>query len=262
MDFVLFSLLHQTTKTLKEIAKALGYYRGLFVESTGDTTVSIKADILFVEGIPLQNVDLTLDLNTTGANGRDGGDLASGDIWFIFVITDDIGSNIASYASKTTASPENLSLPSGYTKARLISFCSLSSATSMWPFSQRDCDYFYGSPKPTLAENTTISTDVVSYSVYNFAPYEICNEVILDIHAEGTSDTTADVITVQQTISATGLIVERGKTDGFHEEGFENDFVRLRIAVPISSQDYDIEFYSGTGNNTTTIYVAGAKLKI
>jgi len=88
----------------------------LRVTVTGDTGVDVDVDFITVfdasgNGRGLRNVDLSLSLASTGANGRDGGSEAANTWYAVYVIYNPTTNTVAGLLSTSATSP---TLPSGY----------------------------------------------------------------------------------------------------------------------------------------------------
>ena len=95
-------------------------YQNLKINTTANNSTSVSCDSVILENssgtlIRVNNVSVTLDATTTGANGLDTGSLATQKAYHVYIISN--GSTTASLASLSSTSP---TLPSGYTyKARV-----------------------------------------------------------------------------------------------------------------------------------------------
>lgn len=97
-------------------------YSNLRINVTGNATVDVDADFLTVfdssgNGRGLRNVDLTLNLGNSGANGRDTGSEAANTWYAAYVIFNPTTGTTAGLFSTSGTSP---TLPSGYTFARRV----------------------------------------------------------------------------------------------------------------------------------------------
>jgi hypothetical protein len=96
-------------------------YKALIIKngSNPDDAIDIDAVYLSVEGYTDTDIDLTVDCTGTGANGIDTGALGASTLYYVFGIYNVTTSTMAGLVSASATSP---TMPSGYTKKRLIGF--------------------------------------------------------------------------------------------------------------------------------------------
>jgi hypothetical protein len=86
---------------------------------TPNTQVDVNFDGLNIDGYYATNADLTINCATTGANGLDTGSLAADTWYYVWAIADTTNLVTAGLMSLSATAP---TLPSGYTKKRLIGY--------------------------------------------------------------------------------------------------------------------------------------------
>jgi hypothetical protein len=96
-------------------------YKALITKNgaSPDDAIDIDAVYLSIEGYTDTDIDLTVDCTGTGANGIDTGSLGASTQYYVFGIYNVTNSTMAGLVSASATSP---TMPSGYTKKRLIGF--------------------------------------------------------------------------------------------------------------------------------------------
>lgn len=114
-------------------------YSNLRIDVTGNATVDVDADFLTVfdssgNGRGLRNVDLTINLGNSGANGRDTGSEAANTWYAVYVIYNPTTDTVAGLLSTSGTSP---TLPSGYTFARRVGWVRNDGSSNLFRTRQR-----------------------------------------------------------------------------------------------------------------------------
>jgi len=107
--------------------------QNLKIDWKSNSTVDIDADYLFVEGYRLSDIDLTVDIAASGANGLDTGDEANSTWYSLWVIYNPDDVLTASLISASATSP---TLPTGYTKKRRVGWVYNNSSGNILQFYQ------------------------------------------------------------------------------------------------------------------------------
>ncbi|OHB77370.1 MAG: hypothetical protein A2Z34_11550 [Planctomycetes bacterium RBG_16_59_8] len=87
------------------------------VATESDNKLDITADVLTVEGVRLENVALSANIEATGAGGLDSGSEAANTWYYVFVIANNDGTSWNGLLSTSSTSP---TMPSGFTKKRRV----------------------------------------------------------------------------------------------------------------------------------------------
>lgn len=102
-----------------------GGYRNLRITVTSATAVDVDADAITLENSDgesyrAKNVDLTLGMGSTGANGRDAGSEAADEWYSVWVIYNPTTDTVAGLLVDKDTAEGSITMPSGYTfKARV-----------------------------------------------------------------------------------------------------------------------------------------------
>src|SRR3972149_2422301 len=73
--------------------------------AAANNKVDITADVLTVEGIRLENVNVSADITASGAGGLDTGAEAANTWYYVFVIANDSGTSTNGLLSTSSAAP-------------------------------------------------------------------------------------------------------------------------------------------------------------
>lgn len=127
------------------------YSQGVIIEnnaSTPNTKIDANADVLSIENISVTSVDLTIDCSSTGANKLDAGSLAADTWYYVWAIYDPSTTTTAGLISTSATSP---TMPTGYTKKRLIGYCKTNASTATFDKFIQFGNNFYHDTRVTLA---------------------------------------------------------------------------------------------------------------
>ncbi|HAM57311.1 MAG TPA: hypothetical protein DCQ64_18640 [Candidatus Rokubacteria bacterium] len=122
--------------------------------ATPTTKLDVTADRLSVEGAIKATYSVTIDATTTGANALDTGALANNTLYYVWAIRNPSTGTFAGLASTSESSP---SMPTGYTKKRLLGAFRTDGSAQFLDGIQRDNIFFYTTPF-LVATNTTVTT--------------------------------------------------------------------------------------------------------
>lgn len=88
---------------------------------TPDTRIDVAADVLTVEGIRLENVNVSADITVSGVGGLDTGGEDSDKWYYIWVIANGAGTSVNALLTKEGSASEFAPvMPFGYTKKRRV----------------------------------------------------------------------------------------------------------------------------------------------
>ena len=128
-------------------------WSNLVVSRASVTAVDIDADYLDVEEYALTSVNLTATITTSGANGLDTGSEASSTFYSVWVIYNPATQTAAALLSASHTSP---TMPSGYTKKRLVGFAHNNGSSDIEEFRVIGDEYFHdGTPGTTFSAAPT-----------------------------------------------------------------------------------------------------------
>jgi hypothetical protein len=92
--------------------------------ATPNTQIDLDADRVMIEGYQVDGLDVTIDITTTGTNGRPSDESQTNSVfWYVWAIYNPTSSTAAGLLSQkygTDRGGTNPTLPSGYTKKRLL----------------------------------------------------------------------------------------------------------------------------------------------
>ena len=135
-----------------------GSFKNLKVTRPSVTTVTVTADKLVIGGIIIDNVNVTANISSSGANGLMAG-LSEGNKWYyIWIIRKSSDGTVA--AILTESSTTIGTLPTGYDQYALVSAVH-NTAGDFVDFIQQGRDYFY-----TAAGVPTVATGVVGSAAW------------------------------------------------------------------------------------------------
>jgi len=167
-----------TSGTLSSgVVQVMPRNEGLIVEYKSATTVDIDADYLTVYdtnnyGVVLSNVNLTMTITSTGANGRsvseNSGSETASDWYHLWVIYN--GSTTACYGTLSASESAVLSdLPSGYTHLKYVGAIYNDSSSNLEGMYQVDNDVAILNANSTIVSAADIS-NITSYNIATFLP--------------------------------------------------------------------------------------------
>ena len=125
--------------------------------------VDVTADVISVEAVVLTNVSWTIDIQASGADGLDTGSEATSTWYYIWAICNDDGSSEAGLLSTSSSSP---TLPTGYTKKRLIGAVYNDSSGDFRNFLQIGKTVYYNSRYTVVSTCSASSWTAVDVSAY------------------------------------------------------------------------------------------------
>lgn len=189
--------------------------RDLVIECTNNTQVVIKQDSRAGsddgQAILHAASDLTLDITTSGKNGLDTGAEASDTWYYIWMIYNPGTQETAGLLSASSSSP---TLPSGFTKKRLVGAVRNNGSSNFRQFLQTDTDVDYFEQETLLSAGS--ATSYTALSLASMMPTSLSPTASINGKA-GTSGG-----------SGTG-VVSRVSLDG------TNKYVQLNVAASASS---------------------------
>lgn len=238
--------------------------RGLYITNNAvspDDTVDITCDLARLwdasgeTGGVAQNISVSVDFTTTGANALDAGSVGTDETWALWLIGKQSADNglistIAGLASSSYTSP---SLPATYTHKRLIGFVSIDGAGDIRKFDQADHLYFYGE-KQEIASTSGNHDDLTDVSVW--VP-SVCNQAF--VWAWGDSPGSAEGVIY--------LYVE-GQDRSDNAVAFADDDVdkgqetHLSGWMPCPGQNIGWKCYNSVATTALKVYVMGVVFPI
>lgn len=138
----------------------------LVIATTGNATVDIDAvQVALTDGTNVRvvkNVDLTVNLGDTGANGRDTGAEAPSAWYFFYVIYNPTTNTVAGLGSLSATAP---TLPPGYTYARLVGAARNNASSNLLGMIQRgaQAQYTGGPIEFATGTNAGAAISIASY---------------------------------------------------------------------------------------------------
>ena len=140
---------------------------GLKVLVTGNAAVDVDADAATVfaadgRAYTLRSVDLSLNLASTGANGRDGGSEAANTWYHVFIIYNPATNAVAGLLSASATAP---TLPSGYTAWRLVGAVRNNGSSNLFRTLKRGNRTVY-----LLGTNPTVHRSMAAGAAGSFSP--------------------------------------------------------------------------------------------
>jgi len=155
----------------------LASYKGLVITTPADNqSVTVTADKVVVSNnqdvsVVLSSVSLTVNLDTSGANGLDNGSLAANTGYFLYVIYN--GPVTAGLASTSATAPV---MPSGYTYKALVGWCTTDNTSSPFnveEFTQRDDEFAWMTPQKVFDGTMSTSTSAIDLSAGGALGYAV-----------------------------------------------------------------------------------------
>lgn len=181
-----------------------GGFKNLVITVTGNSTATITADALTLEDASgrayrAKNVNLTLNLASTGANGLDTGSETASTWYSLWVIFNQANSTLACLASISATSP---TLPAGYTYQARFGWLRNDASSNLWRTIQKGnhAHIVVGTNptgSPIIASGTAGSPTTptwVALSISSFVPptaSTICLGIVATIQ---TSDNTGAMV--------------------------------------------------------------------
>lgn len=142
-----------------------GIYKGLKVLRATASTVDIDIDELIVsdgtDNSLLKNVNLTVDITSSGADGLDTGAEGSSRWYYLWVVYND--TTVAGLLSESSSSP---TVPTGYDKKALVSAVFNDGSSDFIDFVQYGIDYFYTDWRVLASGSSTAQTVTLTVSDY------------------------------------------------------------------------------------------------
>ncbi|OHB77376.1 MAG: hypothetical protein A2Z34_11590 [Planctomycetes bacterium RBG_16_59_8] len=140
--------------------------------AAANNTVDIAADVLTVEGIRLENVNVSADITASGAGGLDTGGEDPNAWYYVWVIANNSGASTNGLLSTSSTSPI---LPSGFTRKRRVGAVRNNAAGDFLQFSQEGnkCNYlngFGGNRTVTAGTSTSFTVANATAPSSNFIP--------------------------------------------------------------------------------------------
>jgi hypothetical protein len=129
--------------------------------TTPNTQIDITANYLETEGYSKTTLNTTINAATVGANGIDAGSLGASTWYYVWGIYNPTTSTMAGLLSTSSTAP---TMPSGYTKKRLISMFKTNASSQLIAQSQIDdrIDYDARQQIATSLSSTSYTTQAVS----------------------------------------------------------------------------------------------------
>ena len=152
-------------------------YKNLSVTTPADNqSVAITADKVLVTDTNdlsalLSTVSVTVDLDTSGANGLDTGSLAANTGYFLYVIYN--GATTAGLASTSATAPV---MPSGYTYKALVGWCTTDATTTPFnieEFTQIDDVYAWATKQKVVDSAGSTTTAAINLAAGGAVTYAV-----------------------------------------------------------------------------------------
>lgn len=141
-----------------------GIYKGLRVLRATASTVDIDIDELIVsdgtDNSLLKNVNLTVDITSSGADGLDTGAEGSSRWYYLWVVYND--TTVAGLLSESSSSP---TVPTGYDKKALVSAVYNDASSDFIDFDQYGDMYYYDTWR-TAASGSPSSSTAITMTAY------------------------------------------------------------------------------------------------
>ncbi|OHB77373.1 MAG: hypothetical protein A2Z34_11575 [Planctomycetes bacterium RBG_16_59_8] len=128
--------------------------------------IDITADVLTVEGIRIENVNVSADIAASGAGGLDTGSESANTWYYVWVITNNTGASTNGLLSTSSTSP---TMPSGHTKRRRVGAVRNDGSSNFLRFVQEGnkCNFITpGATTRILSNGTAATATLISASPF------------------------------------------------------------------------------------------------
>jgi len=198
---------------------------------------------------------ITVDITASGANGLDTGSEAVSTWYYIYLIYNPTTDTIAGLFSVSASSP---TMPSGYTKKRLISAVYNDSGGDFATFLQQDADVFYLGLQTALAGGT--ATSWTSVSLANFIPSDISRTAKVELDAMwGPVGGTTKYAWIGWSSTATNAFMIRYRYAAAGDY-FANE---MQIDLPLGTNSPPTMWYlQSDANSNLNIFINGFRLNV
>jgi len=217
--------------------------------------IDVSCGKILIEGSLIDSVGVTVDVTVSGVNGVDIGVEVNNTWYYIWLIYNPTTATVAGLFSTSSTNP---TLPTGYTKKRLVGAVRNNVSSNFLRFKQINNMVWYDENYvTTLMVNNFNNTAYSSYDAAVWFPHVIASEILLKVACGDSTGDNAAVVTVRPNGFTLGEIRTNisAQVAGTLAVGQR---LPVRMIMLSSVLDYKVSNAAESGD----IYMDGFKLKL